>query len=253
MDEDRSILSRPAPPPDRTVHYGGEPDQLAEVRFGGAASAARPLVLFIHGGFWRPQIDRSHSAATTAALAAAGWTVATVEYRRVPGQPELTLQDVQSALRSVPSLIERPAAGVLLVGHSAGGHLALWAATKGNPELAGVLALAPVADLRLALERNLGDGAAAKFLGAPRSRDDLDPRRLDAPQIATTIVHGVEDAIVPLALAESYQAAHPRTRLVRVGGAGHFALIDPFTSAWPVVLQELGALSSRATSRSPSP
>jgi acetyl esterase/lipase len=253
MDEDRSILTRPAPPPDRIVHYGVHADQLAEVRFGPASSVEHPLVLFVHGGFWRPQIDRAHAAATTAALAAAGWTVASVEYRRVPGQPELTLEDIQSALRRVPSLLQRFHDPVLLVGHSAGGHLVLCAAAHGNPALAGVLALAPVADLRLALERNLGDGAAARFLGAPTCPDNLDPRRLGAPSVATTLVHGVEDEIVPLALAESYRAAYPRVRLVSIEAAGHFALIDPLTSAWPTVLEELDALSSGAISPPPRP
>src|SRR5215831_5579725 len=125
--EDRSVLKRASALPHSTVSYGDEPEQIADVRIG-QDGTSRPLAILIHGGFWRPQIDRAHSAPMCESIAAAGWTIAAMEYRRVPGSSHLTLQDVRSAIESLPSLIGEHNGNVLLVGHSAGGHLALWAA-----------------------------------------------------------------------------------------------------------------------------
>ena len=244
MIEDRSVLTRAAPAPDSTLAYGPEADHVVEVRVS-QRGHLRPLVIIVHGGFWRPHINRSHTGSMGAALASAGWTVASIEYRRLPGQPDVTLADIALAIERVPEMVGDNDGRVLIVGHSAGGHLVLWAAVRAAAQLAGVLALAPAADLRLAHERNLGDGAAAAFLGAPpESRSDLDPRRMISPTISVAIVHGTEDAIVPIALSESYAAAHPRTRLRRIPGAGHFALIDPPHDAWPTVNEELERLAA---------
>jgi len=130
------------------------------------------------------------------------------------------------------------------VGHSAGGHLVLCTAAGRSAGLAGALALAPVADLRLAEELNLGDGAVAAFLGPSASRADLDPRRMVTPAVPTAIIHGTEDAIVPLELSDSYVATHPSVRLMRAPGAGHFAVIDPLSAAWPMVLAEIERLGA---------
>ena len=242
--DDLSVLTRPARAPDEVVAYGTDPDQVADVRFGAEDAPARPLVLIIHGGFWRPQYDRVHTGPMAEAIAAAGWTVASVEYRRVPGEPDQTLQDVSDALAKLPGKIARHSGNVLLVGHSAGGHLVLWlSAVRSMPQLVGTLALAPAADLQLAHELNLGDGAAQAFLGAdPKTRPDADPRQLPSPKIPVTIVHGDRDVVVRLSVAESYAAAHPAVRLVRLIGVGHFAPIDPLSSIWPAILEELRRL-----------
>jgi pimeloyl-ACP methyl ester carboxylesterase len=110
--------------------------------------------------------------------------------------------------------------------------------------LIGVLALAPAADLALALQLNLGDGAAAAFLGAEHIHAArYDPRRLPTPSMKACIVHGESDEIVPIALSESYVASHPATKLVRLPITGHFALIDPESGAWPAVSHELQSLA----------
>ena len=246
--DDDSVLSRPARPADEVVAYGEDADHIADVRFGDARARDRPLVLIFHGGFWRPQYDRGHTGPMAEAIADAGWTVASVEYRRVPGRPDATLDDVSDALAKLPAKIGRHDGRVVLIGHSAGGHLVLWlAAARSTPSLAGVLALAPAADLRLAHEMNLGDGATFAFLGVDSAtRPDADPRRLSSPAIPVTILHGERDEVVPLAVARSYIAAHAATRLVSVEGVGHFAPIDPVSSTWPIVLEELRRLSQRS-------
>ena len=153
LPDDLSILTRPAPAPDEVVAYGSDPDQIADVRFGadvdGVSAATRPLVLIVHGGFWRPQYDRQHTGPMAEAIAAAGWTVASIEYRRVPGDPEKTLQDVSDALAKLPAKVSHHNGNVVLVGHSAGGHLVLWlSAARSTPQLIGTLALAPAFRLR---------------------------------------------------------------------------------------------------------
>ena len=245
MRDDDSVLTRAAAAPDLTVAYASAAEQIADIRYGGEGADRRPLLLLVHGGVWRPAYDRSHSGPMSQALASAGWTVATIEYRRVPGKPDLTLQDVRRALQALPALTNRHNGNRVLIGHSAGGHLVLWAgATATGLPIKGVLALAPAADLELSHERGLGDGAVHAFLGAdPRARPDVDPRRLPRPQAAVTIVHGARDDIVPVEISRSYVAVHRDTRLVELPDAGHFAVIDPLSAAWQTVLTELTRLS----------
>ncbi|HEX5123677.1 MAG TPA: alpha/beta hydrolase [Rhodanobacteraceae bacterium] len=245
MSEDESVLTRAARPPDATVAYGTDRDQVADVRFGDARAATRPLVLILHGGFWRPEYDRAHTGPMAEAISDAGWTVASVEFRRVPGKPDLTLDDVAAALATLPAKIAHHDRHAILIGHSAGGQLALWVASvRPQPTLAGVLVLAPAADLRLADALNLGNGATRLFLGVdPALRADVDPIRLPPPRVNVTILHGDRDDTVPIEVGRAYAAAHRATKLVAVEGAGHYPPIDPLTSTWQIVLDELGALS----------
>lgn len=241
--EDRSVLALPAPGPDLELRYADSADAVVDVRFGASGAERRPLVVFVHGGFWRPAYDRVHVRPLTAALADAGWTTAAVEYRRVPGRPDDTVGDVAAAIRylsTAPELTGRCDGRLVLAGHSAGGHLVLQAAVDPRvPALAGVVALAPVADLGLAEELALDGDAVRAFLGGPADgRPDLDPVRQPAAATPVTIVHGTADEIVPLALARSYRVAHPATRLVEVEG-GHFVVIDPRSAAWPDLLAAL--------------
>lgn len=238
--EDRSILTREAAGPDLTVRYGDHPDQVADIWPGQATD--RPLLVLIHGGFWRPTIDRVHSRPMANALRADGWTVAAVEYRRIPGRPDDALADVLAVIGAVPGEIPgRHSRASVLVGHSAGGHLALCAATTA-PGIARVVALAAVTDLRRAHAQHLGDGAVEAFLGGdPEPRADLDPVRLPAPDAPVTLVQGDEDAVVPPEFVDHYLAAHPGADSVLVPGAGHFPLIDPLSPAWPAVLRAIAS------------
>jgi acetyl esterase/lipase len=245
VSEDRSVLSRSCRPPDEVLRYGPDRDHVIDVRRARTPHPERPLVLLVHGGFWRPEYDRTHTGPMGEALAAGGWTVATIEYRRIPGQPDATVEDVRRAIEQVPRLIDRHTGKLLLLGHSAGGHLVLWAAAQPRLQgLQGVVALAPVADLQWAYARGLDGDAVQAFLGAePATRPDLDPARLAAPGTAVHVLHGELDGIVPPACGEHYRAKHPAVRLVRLPDAGHFAVIDPLAPAWDHVLASLRALA----------
>lgn len=236
MPDDESILERPSAPLDAVVRWGEGPDDVADVRYG---DPARPLVVLIHGGFWRPAYDRVHVRATTEALAREGWTTAAPEYRRTPGDPDATTSDVGVALAALPSLLADHHDGrVVVLGHSAGGHLALWAASAAPaPGLVLTVPLGAVASLALAEADDLGAGAVGAFLGAAAAdRPDLDPVLLPTPFSQVTLVHGAEDGIVPPNQASAYAAAHPRARVVEVAGCGHFGVIDPEADAWHAVV-----------------
>jgi acetyl esterase/lipase len=246
--EDRSVLARPASAPDAVLAYGPHEDQVADVRFARGSGDDHPFLVVVHGGFWRPRFDRVHVRPMTEALAAAGWATVTPEYRRVPGRPELTVGDLSAAVRAIAGWPEVSGRRVVLVGHSAGGHLALQAAaTLGPPDApAGVVALAPVADLRLARALRLDDDAVEAFLGEEAAaRPDLDPALLPSPVARVRILHGTRDGIVPVDLSESYVRQHPGTVLTPVD-CGHFALIDPRSAAWPVVLGALDDVAGTA-------
>jgi acetyl esterase/lipase len=270
-DDPRGVLTRPAPPPDLAVRYGEHPDQVIDVRLPRAGAEPRPLVIFIHGGFWRAEWDRSHAGPLAADLAARGWPVATVEFRRTGqdggGWPG-TFDDVAAAVGAArglgrdagaqsagalpagvdPVAFQRP----ILAGHSAGGQLALWyAATHGHEgSLRGVLALAPVADLAAAYRLDLDGGAVAALLGGgperwPDRYAAADPVVLGPPPAPVAVLHGTADSPVPVALSRAYAAAAgDRVRLVELPGVDHFGLIDPESAAWPAVLDALSGLSS---------
>lgn len=266
MADPRSVLSRPAPPPDLTVAYGDHPEQVADLRFpsGRPAGPGRPLVVVVHGGFWRAEYDRAHTGPMAAELAARGYPVAQLEYRR-SGQPgggwPGTFQDVAAGIAALPSLVARaaPAGGPggplpgqpILLGHSAGGQLVLWCAARSLLALRGVLALAPVSDLAEAYRLNLDDGAVAAVLGGgpdsvPDRYAETDPARLAAGQTPTVVAHGVLDEQVPVSMSRAYvsraRLSGADVRLIELPGVDHFALIDPQTSAWATVAEALRSL-----------
>jgi len=252
--DDDSVLTRVAPEPDVVVAYGPGAADVAEVQLGGDDL---PLVIVLHGGFWRPEYDATHLRAMIHGLAAEGFTAAAPEYRRIPGDPDAMLVDVRVALRILPvELRGRHDGRVVVMGHSAGGHLALWAAAVAPPPgLVGTVALAPVADLDGADREGLGSGAVAAFLGGPASsRPDLDPTRMVSSTEPVVLLHGDQDSAVPLRQSEAYAAAHPETVLTVLPGAGHFGLIDPASAVWPEVVEAVRGVARRETvGGSPAP
>jgi acetyl esterase/lipase len=222
--EDRSVLSRSMPEPQQ-LRYGPDPDQVADVYSG---SADLPLVFLIHGGYWRPEYDRAHLRPLAHAIAQTGASVCSIEYRRIPGNPDATVSDVDRALRSTWDAI--PHSGRIAIGHSAGGHLLLYALAHGVP-LDAAIALAPIADLRRADELALDDGAVQDFCGGQSAFDPMD---LAVPTTPLTIVHGDGDERVPLELSAHY--AERFGTLEVITGVGHFELIDPAHAAGQYVI-----------------
>lgn len=245
MPDSREVLTRPAPPPDRTLSYGPLPDHVIDVRLPERLPA--PIVVVVHGGFWRAIHDRAHTGPMATALAKAGYVVAIPEYRRVGqkggGWPG-TLDDVAAALDAVPDLLAAYGTGpATWLGHSAGGHLALWAASRDGAPTGRVISLAGCADLRICADLGLGEGATAAFLGGtpdevPERYAAADPVRLPPPAAPVTLLHGTADDRVPIEVSRSY-AARMGATLRELPGVGHFALIDPQSAAWPNVLSAL--------------
>jgi acetyl esterase/lipase len=250
VSDHRSVLTRPAPDPDEVVAYGELPDQVVEVYraaprpSGPSGPGAAPLLVFLHGGFWREEHDRRHVRPLAATLATDGWQVVLVEYRRVGGAGgwPATFDDVSRALTWVRD--RWPDGEATLAGHSAGGHLALWAGSQ--PDVgrwSRLVALAPVADLLECDRRHLDDDAARALLGGgpqehPQRWLAADPVRRPTPTTSVVLVHDPDDPQVPYALSLSYVAAHPAAQVVDVAG-GHFGVIDPEGPAWSTVRQAL--------------
>lgn len=223
--------------PGRIEHYGPGPDQLIEWYVSGSP-VAQPIVL-VHGGFFRPSIDRANARPLARALAAElSRPVVLMEYRRVPGSPMETVEDIHAVSDLLEGLEEQPAAWV---GHSAGGTLVLQRALDPVRPAVPTLALAPVADLRSGLIDDLGNGAIRDWLGTRTARKPsryahLDPVVLLAalPERRESIVcvHGVDDLTVPL--AQSVGSGLP---VAELQGAHHFDVIDPQSPFFPDVLR----------------
>ncbi|MER7111561.1 alpha/beta hydrolase family protein [Streptomyces sp. NPDC000229] len=277
--EEASALSHPAVDPDSTASYGAHPDQVVDF-YAPRGGDRAPLVVVLHGGAWRAPYDRRHITPFVDYLARRGFAVANVEYRRgrdIPGQggggpvagrwPE-TFDDVAAALDALPGLArthlpQGDPRRTVLTGHSAGGHLALWAAARhvlpagarwrldAPPPLRGVVALAPIAHFERAVELDVCGGAVSQLLGdgadAEARAECADPAVLLPTGIATAVVQGREDTVVPQAVAEAYVDAAAKAGemvgLTLLDGVGHFPLIDPAADACAVVAEEIAQLA----------
>ncbi|MFE1024530.1 alpha/beta hydrolase [Streptomyces sp. NPDC058818] len=293
--EEKSAFSHPAVDPDSTAVYGDHPDQVIDFyvpRGAGGPGGAAPVVVVLHGGSWRAPYDRRHVSPFAGFLARRGLAVASVEYRRgadggdggdgaegaggegggaggpVAGRWPETFDDVAVALDALPALVRQhlpqaDARRVVLTGHSAGGHLALWAAARhllpddapwriDRPApLRGVVALAPIADFEVADRLDVCGGATRQLLGGEElfaeRRPYADPALLLPTGIATTLVQGRADVDVPQAVAEAYaDAAAKAGEVVGVTlleDVGHYPLIDPAADACAVVAEEIAQLA----------
>jgi acetyl esterase/lipase len=244
--------------------YGPHPAQFLELTLP-AGDGPVPVVVVLHGGFWRARYGIELARPLAADLAARGWAAVAVEYRRVGaggGWPQ-TLEDVAAALDRLPDLSgaqRMDLADLTVLGHSAGGHLAAWAAGRGRlpagtpgaeprvPVSAAVLQ-AGVLDLARGHQQQLGTGAVAAFLGGgPADVPDryalTDPVRLVPTGAAVLCVHGRDDETVPPEQSERYAAvavaAGDRVQVVGVPG-DHMSVIDPGGAAWRRTLDWLAA------------
>lgn len=280
--EEASAFSHPPVDPDGTATYGDHPDQVIDFYTPREPDpeVPAPLVIVLHGGAWRAPYDRRHITPFADFLARRGFAVANVEYRRgaaipaqggegpVAGRWPDTFDDIAAALDALPALAGEhlPQADLrrtVITGHSAGGHLALWAAARhvlpaDSPwradrpaPLRGVVALAPIADFTVAEKLNVCSGAARQLLGGEarfaERQPYADPAFLLPTGIATTLVQGRTDVVVPEAVAESYAEAAARAGevvgLTLLEDVGHFPLIDPAADACAVVAEEIAQLA----------
>jgi acetyl esterase/lipase len=245
------ILTDPPPPAADERHaYGSEPKQFGDLRLP-AVDRLRPLAVVVHGGAWQAMYNLIHTGHLCVALAESGIATWNVEYRSrgdVGGTWPGAGVDVAAAIDFVGELTERyplDPERIALVGHSAGGHLALWGAKRaGLP----VVALAAVSDLRESAERVGPDGAVARFLGGmpdeiPQRYAEASPRELLPLGVRQILVHGSADRGVPYAQSVSYvDTAGEEAELITLEGAGHFEPIDPQAREWPRTLGAIEAL-----------
>jgi acetyl esterase/lipase len=239
-----------------THRYGPGPEHEADLLLprAGAAASGRPVAVLVHGGFWRAAFNRGLMSAMALDLADRGWASWNIEYRRVGtgGGPAEMLADVGAAIDALQAVAAPVDAGrVVVIGHSAGGQLALCVA--GMPAVAGVVSLAGVCDLVSAARERLGDSAALELMGGspdvrPEAYAAADPlQRLPLPPgIRVLLVHGDADDRVPIEQSRTYAraalAAGDRCELLELDGVDHFDVIDPRTDAWATVAGRLDYL-----------
>lgn len=209
------------------------------------------LVVCIHGGFWRARYDLGEIAKLARACSEleSGPAVWNIEYPRVgmpgggwPGTAVVVGEAVGAALAEADG---RP---VALIGHSAGGHLALWAA--GEHPVALAVSLAGVCDLEAAADAGLGHGAVYEFLGAAPDADlyaaasPIARLPLGRPSL---LIHGDEDVNVPIEQSRAYHhaalAAGDPCELHELPGAEHFEVVDPGGRALPIIAAHLRSLA----------
>lgn len=262
VDELLARLEQEAPPPSGVLSYGREPQQFGHLRLPDAEEAGPgpyPLVIVIHGGYWRARYDLGYFGAACGALGRLGLATWNIEYRRM-GDPgggwPGTLEDVATAAdfaRSLAQAYPLDLGRVVTLGHSAGGHLALWLAARPRlPEhsqfwrpdplpLAGVVSLAGVTDLRRAWELGLSDNAAGLLIGGspddfPFRYDEASPYEALPLRVRQVLLHGDADANVPIELSARYaeraRALGDNVMFVTLPGAEHFEPVNPETGEW---------------------
>jgi acetyl esterase/lipase len=229
-----------------------------------------PVVVLIHGGFWRGRLGKVLMRPLARSVVDHGWAAWNIEYRRTGafggggGWPD-TLADVGAAVDALATQPGLDLSRVVSCGHSAGGHLALWLGAR--PKLAaplgggvavpvtGAVALAGIPDLRTAFELDLGKGAVGALLGGgpdtvpDRYRDasPIEQLPLGIPQV---LVHGLDDTAVPASLSERYveraTAAGDDARAVPLAGVTHRDMLRAAGPGWTAALDHLGRLLGSA-------
>jgi len=249
MPED--ILTLPAPAADHHVAYATDPNQFVDLRSPAIRppEAGFPLVINIHGGFWRAQYDLAHAGHLCAALTNLGLVTANLEYRRVGneggGWPG-TFGDLCAAYEFLIEHAEEyhiDAKRIVIMGHSAGGQLALCLAAQ-KSHVRGVVSLAGVVNLQWAYELHLSHDAVVEFLGGapsevPERYREADPMRLSLKKVEQMLLHGSIDEEIPVAFSRDYvvhkNEKKENVQLIEIPGTDHYDLIDPRAEAWKVI------------------
>ena len=241
----------------RTYRYGSDASQISDLHLP-AGGGPWPVAVVIHGGFWRARYDRTLMDAVSADLATRGWAAWNLEYRRIgPGGNggwPATFDDVSAGIDQLARLDAPIDIGrVVTIGHSAGGHLALWAATRAESQvpLYSVVGQAAVTDLAQASRLGLSDGAVDELLGGgpgevPDRYAAASPVQRLPLGVPTLLVHGARDDTVPVTFSLEFRAAAVAAGdpcdLVVAERDGHFEHIDPASAAWATVTRWLQAL-----------
>jgi len=249
------ILSLKPPPADARIAYGADPNQFLDLRTPAKKTGKElyPLLINIHGGFWRAKYNLDHAGHLCAALTAAGMATANLEYRRVGNEGGAwpgTFDDIRLAYRFLVQHADEHRFDVrkmVVMGHSAGGQLALCLAAH-EVSLTRVVSLAGVVDLQRAYELHLSNDAVVEFLrGTPAEVPDhyreADPMQLSIPRARQWLIQGNADDVVPPDFSRNYVSLKQKRNgkvkedvgLKEIPGAGHFDLIDPHSAAWTQV------------------
>ncbi|HLF13154.1 MAG TPA: alpha/beta hydrolase [Gammaproteobacteria bacterium] len=260
----------PASSGERVMYARESPHQFGVLRVP-EGDGPHPVVVVIHGGCWLAQFDRRHVEKLAEVLTASGLATWVLEYRRI-GNPGggwpgtfLDIAHGTDHLRDLAADYALDLDRVVVVGHSSGGHLALWLAAR--PKLAassdlysadplrvsGVVALAGITDLR---SYSLGSGtcnAAVRDLMGGMARDlderynDANPWDLRPLGVPLRFVHGAIDDIVPATQSRRFVNAESKQNLdvglEIIRGAGHFDVVAPFAPAWKVVQRQIVELA----------
>jgi acetyl esterase/lipase len=242
------ILTLPPPPPDKREAYGADPNQFVEIRLPGG-KGPHPALMNLHGGFWRAKYDLGHAGHLCHALRNEGIATFNIEYRRVGneggGWPG-SFADIRSAyryLRQQAARLQSSVERLVVMGHSAGGQLALCLAAH-EPSLTRVISLAGVVDLQKAFALHLSHDAVVDFLGGkptgvPEHYREADPMELRIPSARQWLIHGSDDDTVPVEFAREYAREKKKTgenvEFIEIPHCGHFELIDPKAAAFKQV------------------
>jgi len=257
----REILTRQGAPAGVRIGYGALSEQFGELRLP-AGVGPFPVIVAIHGGCWRAMHTLDYMGHISADLTESGVATWNIEYRRLGqdggGWPG-TYQDVGNAidhLRQLATGFPLDLRRVIVTGHSAGGHLALWAAGRrrltreselyaADPlQLIGVAPLAAVTDLQAG--GTACDDEAQAMYGTVEKLSQTSPPCMLPLGMPVIVIHGEDDLSVPAQQAISYVEAAERSgdrpRLCLLSGADHFVIVDPRSSYWPRVKDEIISL-----------
>jgi dipeptidyl aminopeptidase/acylaminoacyl peptidase len=219
--------------------FGDDPSQVADLLVPDG-DGPHPVVVLLHGGYWQTKYGKLVLRPLMKDLVGRGFAAWNLEYRRLGtgrggggGWPQ-TFDDVGNGIDALVGEkrldLDR---GVAVVGHSAGGQLALWAAARKGARvpIRRVVALAPVTNVERTGERGqaLLGGTPAEVPERFAAADPIRRAPLDVPVL---IVHPQDDATVPVSRSREYAAKGGRVELVEPPHGGHRSPIDPTTDAW---------------------
>ncbi len=270
------IFNTPAAPATARLAYGPEEQQFGDLRLP-PGEGSFPVIIVIHGGFWRARFGLDFMGHFAQALTDLGFATWNIEYRRI-GQPggayPGTLLDAGLAgdhLRKIAPQYKLDLQRVLAIGHSAGGHLSFWLA--GRPQIAdtdqlytpdplkllGAISLAGVTNLRRGFDLKVGGGVVEQLLGGgpdqfPERYYGASPSELLPLGVPQVLIHGEADDTVPFTISQEYfnkaDLLGDPIKLVSLPGAGHFEVVDPKSKEWAVIVENALDLSRSGNTKS---